>query len=81
MGFQLASERVETSCQIYTPFWQGALVQNICLVSSSNMLILQLEQQKKSNVAHDWFYVTDGKDVNEATHSHQNMFRVNYRRK
>lgn len=35
MGFQLTSENVNTSCTIYVPFWQGALVRNIWLVSSA----------------------------------------------
>eukprot|EP00064_Thunnus_orientalis_P014288 superscaffoldBa00002464_g14330 len=30
MGFQLASESVQTSCEIYIPFWQGFLV-TVCL--------------------------------------------------
>lgn len=47
MGFQLASESVQTSCEIYIPFWQGFLVHNIRLVSGSDMLILHLQSWKK----------------------------------
>lgn len=46
MGFQLANGGSKSSVEIYIPYWQGALVQNIWVV---NMQVLIVNRQKWCN--------------------------------